>query len=308
MEKKEPNMEHLSNFFREKLEKLSQTLLHHQKNKQKPILDPDEFLKFLNENDPSLVEFFMMFFNSFNSSYNEKTIKTSKLKTVVLFYYLASLKNRDITALKTAIGTYAVRNGLSVNAIDTFSKMGLTSSYTTIFNMIKEVENQHYGSVRHYLQNNIRNVFIVNVDDYHDCHQTRMPTMTSTDKICHMATTLINSSSLLAIPYLSPNNNHSPYWNNGLINSQLLKYSFSEIMSEMSNSYNVCKPLWRNKVPDILTLSEKSLIDSLTIHSYNISLEIHHKRNFGNTKLVDFKESKLKNSEEYLSVFAHFIK
>src|SRR5438105_540963 len=146
MKKKEPNMEHLSKFFSEKLEKLSQTLLHHQKNKQKPILDPDEFLKFLNENDPSLVEFFMMFFNSFNSSYNEKTIKASKLKTVVLFYYLASLKNRDITALKTAIGTYAVRNGLSVNTIDTFSKMGLTS-YTTIFNMIKEVENQHYGSV-----------------------------------------------------------------------------------------------------------------------------------------------------------------
>src|SRR5438874_13643756 len=99
---------------------------------QKLFLIPDEFLKFLNENDPSLVKFFMMFFDSFNSEYKEETLKALKSKIVILFYYLASLKHREIITLKTAISAYAMRNGLSANAINTFSKMGLTSSYTTV--------------------------------------------------------------------------------------------------------------------------------------------------------------------------------
>ena len=88
---------------------------------------------------------------------------------------------------------------------------------------------------------------------------------------------------------------------------QVLKFVFNETMTEMSNSYNVCKPLWRNKVPDILTFSDKDLANSLTVNSYDISLEAHHKRDFKNTKLIDFKESNLKNSEEYLNVFTYFI-
>ncbi|CAG8790769.1 19125_t:CDS:1, partial [Dentiscutata erythropus] len=43
--------------------------------------------------------------------------------------------------------------------------------------------------------------------DYHDCHQTRLPTMTSNSRICHMATTLINSMpNILKIPFISSNN------------------------------------------------------------------------------------------------------
>ena len=171
-----------------------------------------------------------------------------------------------------------MKNGLSTNAINTLSKMGLTSSYTAVHNMI------------------------VIMDDYHDCYQTRIPTTTSSDKICHMATTLVNSSNLLAIPYFSPDNNRGLFWNNGLINAQVLKFVFNEITTEMSSSYNVYKPLWRNKVTDILTFSEKDLTDSLTAHSYDINLEVHHKRDFGNTKLIDFKESNPKNSEEYLNI------
>jgi hypothetical protein len=71
-------------------------------------------------------------------------------------------------------------------------------------------------------------------------------------------------------------------------------------------SYNARKSTW-SQLPDISTLSEAGLIESLTIHSYDADITEKHIRNFNSTKLIDFIPTNLKNTDDYLKALNRFI-
>ena len=71
-------------------------------------------------------------------------------------------------------------------------------------------------------------------------------------------------------------------------------------------SYNTRKSTW-NQLPDVSTLNEAELIESLTIHSYDADLSEKHIRSFSSAKLIDFIPTDLKNTEDYLKALNEFI-
>jgi len=74
----------------------------------------------------------------------------------------------------------------------------------------------------------------VNIDDFHDCHQSNIPNITSASQICHMATTLINTLKISTIPSHSPDN--KKIHQNGLIDTIKLKSEF-EIQMKKKKIY-----------------------------------------------------------------------
>lgn len=149
-------------------------------------------------------------------------------------------------------------------------------------------------------------LFVLNIDDYHDLHESRQPNATSLSRIAHMATLLINTSSNIApVPFFS-NNNHSVHNPNGIEASLIKRTLINQYMMTFNVSYNTRKSTW-NQLPDVSTIGEAELIESLTIHSYDADLSEKHIRNFSSTKLIDFIPSNLKNTEDYLKALNEFM-
>ncbi|CAG8818454.1 23235_t:CDS:2, partial [Dentiscutata erythropus] len=172
------------------------------------------------------------------------------------------LKNNKITNVKNSIESFLLKAGLSKRAINLLSNFG----------------------------------YITN--DYHNCHQTRLPTITSNSKICHIATTLINSmSNVLKIPFISSNN--FSVFKSGLISVSHLNNALSNELRNNLISCNSCKLEWNN-ISDIITFLAESLIESLLVHIYDGTFENQHMRNFNNTKLIDFTSFDLKTTDNYL--------
>lgn len=71
-------------------------------------------------------------------------------------------------------------------------------------------------------------------------------------------------------------------------------------------SYNTRKSTW-NQLPDISTLSEAELIESLIVHSYDADITEKRIRSFNSTKLIDFIPTDLKNTNDYLKALNKFI-
>ena len=149
-------------------------------------------------------------------------------------------------------------------------------------------------------------IFILNIDDYHDLHESRQPNATSLSRIAHMATLLINTSSnVIPIPFFS-NNNHSVHNPNGIEASVIKEALVNQYMMTFNISYNARKSNW-NQLPDISVLNEAELIESLIIHSYDADITEKHIRSFNSTKLIDFILTNLKNTEDYLKTLNKFI-
>jgi hypothetical protein len=85
--------------------------------------------------------------------------------------------------------------------------------------------------------------FVLNIDDYHDLHESRQPNATSLSRIAHMATILINTSNIAPIPFLS-NNNHSVHNPNGVEASIIKAALINQYMVTFNVSYNMRKSAW----------------------------------------------------------------
>ncbi|CAG8658306.1 11059_t:CDS:1 [Dentiscutata erythropus] len=124
--------------------------------------------------------------------------------------------------------------------------------------------------------------------------------MTSNSRICYIKTTLINSiPNVLKILFISSNN--YSLFKTGLISVNHLNNALSNKLHNNLISYNSRKLEWKN-ISDILSFLTESLIESLSVHMYDGTLENQHMRNFNNTKLIDFIYSDLKNTNDYLQI------
>jgi hypothetical protein len=143
------------------------------------------------------------------------------------------------------------------------------------------------------------------VDDYHDLHESRIPSITSINRISHMATTLLNTSSIAPIPLFTSNlfSIHNP---NGVDALLLKNVLYSQYMTRFAISYNTQKSTWIS-INDIISLNESDLMESLTIHCYDADLTEKHVRKFDRTKLADFIPSDLKNMNDYLKVLTKLL-
>ena len=144
---------------------------------------------------------------------------------------------------------------------------------------------------------------MLNVDDYHNLHQSRIPSTTSISQISHMATLLINN---IAAPPIPANSDiHNPNGVEATLLKNLLEMNFKNIVC---NSYNQSKIKW-NFITDMTTLNSSDLIESLVVHSYDADLlEAHSRRSFKSTKLIDFLPQNLKNTNDYLISLKTFFK
>lgn len=121
-----------------------------------------------------------------------------------------------------------------------------------------------------------------------------------------MATLLINTSSnITPIPFFS-NNNYSVHNPNGIEASVIKNALVNQYMITFNVSYNTRKSTW-NQLPDISTLSEAELIESLIVHSYDADITEKRIRSFNSTKLIDFIPTDLKNTNDYLKALNKFI-
>lgn len=127
-------------------------------------------------------------------------------------------------------------------------------------------------------------------------HESRIPSVTSINRISHMATILLNTNNSLSIPLSS--NFHNP---NGIDANLLKQVLCLQYMSGFSISYNMQKSNWFS-IMDITTLDESNLIENLVVHCYDADLSEKNVRKFNTTKLVDFIPSNLKNMNDYIKV------
>jgi len=290
-EKKRPTMNHLSEFFIENVENLTKFL---NKQNENPITDPDQFEKCLKENNHSLFHFYKMIFKSANpDGKNLEKQKNLRVKVMVLCHSLANFRNNKVTNITNSIGSFLYKNGLSISAINFLSNIWCIPTYSTILDNSKKIVSLHKNNVSDFIKKNIENTIILNIDDFHDCHQSNIPNITSSSQICHMATTLINISKIPAVPSYSPDNNK--IHQNGLIDANKLKSEFKIIMKKYKFTDNILKN--NNE-----SLSPSS--QSTSTHSHD---ENSTKRSFNNTKLFDFVQSNLKSTDDYLNILKNFV-
>ncbi|GBB88012.1 hypothetical protein RclHR1_14510009 [Rhizophagus clarus] len=148
---------------------------------QKIIYDPDEFKIMLEIEDADLI--------------------------VSLCYFLASINNKYINGIKADIGSYLESSGASVSSIDILANIGLSVSQRTVNRQKTIIAENHQETVNSYCLQNIENIFILNIDDYHNIHQRNQPTLLKTHNIDHFVTILLNSnSSIPKIPFYLSNN------------------------------------------------------------------------------------------------------
>ena len=82
---------------------------------------------------------------------------------------------------------------------------------------------------------------MLNIDDYHNLHQSQIPSITSISQISYMATLLINNIIAPPIPILSSANSsvHNPNGVEATLLKNLLEVNFKNI---------VCKSYNQNKI------------------------------------------------------------
>ncbi|RHZ76964.1 hypothetical protein Glove_187g7 [Diversispora epigaea] len=242
-------------FFNDKIQHLATVLYNHQHREgNKPVLDVDEFTDLIESRDPNLC----------------------------------------VSGTKNVIGLYMAGTGTSTVGINTLSNMGLSAIYQTVYNNKKQIANVYEQTIQEYISDNQQKLLILNIDDYHDLHESRIPSVTSINRISHMATILLNTNNISPIPLSSAF--HNP---NG-IDANLLKQALNlQYMTGFSISYNTQKSNW-SSIKDVTTLNEFDLVETLVVHCYDADLSEKHVRRFDTTKLVDFIPSDLKNMNDYI--------
>ncbi|RHZ49798.1 hypothetical protein Glove_511g4 [Diversispora epigaea] len=292
-------------FFNDKIQRLATVLYNHQHREgNKPVLDVNEFTDLIESRDPNLCGFFNLIFQSMNPNAKGRQTKESlKRKVMLLCYQMAALRNKQVSGTKNVIGLYMAGTDTSTVGINTLSNMGLSVTYQTVYNNKKQIANVYEQIIQEYISDN--KLLILNIDDYHDLHEFRIPSVTSINRISHMATILLNTNNISPIPLSSAF--HNP---NG-IDANLLKQALNlQYMIGFLISYNTQKSNWSSikdvttiHVPKIdfeflsivITLNEFDLVETLVVHCYDADLFKKHVRRFDTIKLVDFIPSDLKN-------------
>ena len=99
------------------------------------------------------------------------------------------------------------------------------------------ISDGHQQTVDDYCLQNIENMFILNIDDYHNIHRRNQPTLLQTHNIYHFVTILLNTNTKISrIPIYSLNNFsiHNPEG----IDSELIINNFkNDFMNQLGKSY-----------------------------------------------------------------------
>lgn len=145
--------------FSSKIKILSKVLYDQQRKFNNNVeLDPDKFNDLIKKQDSRLEGFFDEMVNAIVPPERKEKNKDAAKKSVVTFcYLLAGLRNKFTNSIKLDVGLYLVAAGASCTAIDTLSKMGITTSYKTIENYKKELASAHSQKINEYLNENVCN-------------------------------------------------------------------------------------------------------------------------------------------------------
>src|ERR1044072_7841176 len=231
-----------------KIKKMSNTLYHNQHRlNQKPIYDPVAFKTMLETTDKDLIRFFDELYAGTNpNTKSDKTNENNQKKLVSLCYFLASINNKYINGIKVDIGSYLQTSGASSSSIDTLANIGISVTRKTINNQKVKISSEHELFVDDYCLQNIKNMFILNIDDYHNIHRRNQPTLLQTHNIYHFVTILLNTNAKIPrIPIYSLNNFsiHNPKG----IDSELIISNFkNDFMNKLGKSYYEQKESWKN--------------------------------------------------------------
>src|SRR2546421_11166571 len=91
-------------------------------------------------------------------------------KLISLCYFLASINNKYINGIKADIGSYLETSGTSAFSINILSNIGLLVFRRTVNRQKILISEDHQNTVNDYCLQNIKNMFILNIDDYHNIH------------------------------------------------------------------------------------------------------------------------------------------
>ncbi|PKK62427.1 hypothetical protein RhiirC2_790401 [Rhizophagus irregularis] len=107
---------------------------------------------------------------------------------------IASINNKYINGIKADIGSYLETSEVSASSIDILANIGLSVSRKTY-------------TVNNYCLQNIENMFILNIDNYHYIYRRNQLTLLKIYDINHFVTILLNSNpNIPKIPYYKLNN------------------------------------------------------------------------------------------------------
>ncbi|GET54839.1 hypothetical protein GLOIN_2v1846234 [Rhizophagus irregularis DAOM 181602=DAOM 197198] len=158
-----------------KIIKMSNILYNNQHRLNlKPIYDPIAFKTMLETADKDLIGFFDELYAGTNpNTKSETTNNNNKKKLVSLCYFLASINNKYINGIKVDIGSYLETSGASSSSIDTLANIGVSVTRKTVNRKKNFISNEHQQTVDNYCLQNIENMFILNIDDYHNIHRRK---------------------------------------------------------------------------------------------------------------------------------------
>ena len=133
---------------------MTKVLYQYQKEGNLPIFDSNNFVNLIESQDPKLCGFFDILFQSMNPTQkNQATKQLLRQKVMMLYYQIATLRNKQVSGTKTAIGLFMVESGTSKNGINTLANMGMSSTYQTTYNTLKKNADNHKSSVCTYINN-----------------------------------------------------------------------------------------------------------------------------------------------------------
>jgi hypothetical protein len=157
----------------DKIKKMSSILYKNQRILgHKTIYDPDEFKNMLEIGNAELIGFFDELYQETNPKFkSDKTNNNNKKKLVSLCYFLASINNKYINGIKADIGSYLEPSGASASSIDTLANIGLSVSQRTVNRQKTIISENYQETVNSYYLQNIENMFILNIDNYHNIHR-----------------------------------------------------------------------------------------------------------------------------------------
>ncbi|PKY39846.1 hypothetical protein RhiirA4_440315 [Rhizophagus irregularis] len=142
--------------FSEKIHLMSNVLYKKQrKDEEKPIYDPDEFKKILEEEEPKLQGFFDELVASTNPEKKSPiTNQTNRKKLVAMCHFLASINNKFINGVKTEVGFLLSASGTSASAIEILANAGLTIRRETNQRPEHQLARSHERTVKDYIIEN----------------------------------------------------------------------------------------------------------------------------------------------------------
>ncbi|CAB4442501.1 unnamed protein product [Rhizophagus irregularis] len=291
-----------------KIIKMSNILYNNQHRLNlKPIYDPIAFKTMLETADKDLIGFFDELYAGTNpNTKSETTNNNNKKKLVSLCYFLASINNKYINGIKVDIGSYLETSGASSSSIDTLANIGVSVTRKTVNRKKNFISNEHQQTVDNYCLQNIENMFILNIDDYHNIHRRNQPTLLQTHNIYHFVTILLNTNTKIPkIPFYSLNNFsiHNP---KGIDSGLIINNIKNNFMNQLGKSYYMQKELWKNF---LIEDSYENRVELLNIHNYDGRIQNYHElRSMSNSKLVDFILHPLHSTKDYIECLDYVFK